>query len=440
MSNFYKKLIYKSFSKDVLDVIPNIPGVYLFFDRNKKNIYIGKAKSLKIRLRSYFNRNLYPKTDHLIQKTKYISYIKVMSELEAIFLEANLIKKYQPYYNISLKDDKSPLYIFISNDKYPRLIFSRKKAYKGKYRYIFGPFLNSRKVKYVISILRKIIPYSTHLPSRNSCIYKQMGLCNPCPSEIEYSKDIVIKNNLIKSYKKNIYNLKSFLNGDFHILDNLYKKSMKYYANKQKYEMAQIYKNKSELLNELITPTNDPELYTEDPYLESKRILQELKIFNNLLLNNNIRSTLSRIECYDISHIQGTNAAGSMVTYINGYKEDKYYRHFRLHKSINNDIKSLNEIGKRRIKHLTDWGKPDLIIVDGGKAQVNEFNKLFNIYNIPVVGISKRFEKLVISSEIGINREIILTDGALNLVSRIRNEAHRFAIKYHHKIVEKSFN
>jgi excinuclease ABC subunit C len=440
MNNFYKKLIYKSFNKDVLSLIPDVPGVYLFFDEKRKNIYIGKAKSLKNRIRSYFNRNLYPKTDHLIQKTRYLSFIKVLSELEAIFLEAKLIKKYKPYYNVASKDDKSPLYIFITNEKYPRLIFSRKNAYKEKYIYIFGPFLNSKKVKSVIYILRKIIPYSTHLPSQKKCIYSQMGLCNPCPSEIEYAKDLITKNTMIKSYYRNINNLKIFLNGDFHILENIYKKSMKYYSNNQRYEIAQNYKNKLELLSELVTPSNDPDLYTKDPYLETKRIKQELSIFNEILKNHNIRTVVSRIECFDISHLHGTSAAGSMVTFIDGYKENKYYRHFRLKKSLNNDIKSLNEIGTRRINHFSDWGKPDLIIVDGGKAQVNDFNKIFSTYDIPVVGISKRFEKLVIPNIDGVTKEIRLTGGALNMVSRIRDEAHRFALRYHHKIVEKTLN
>ena len=439
MNDFYDRLIYKSFNKEAIISVPESPGVYLFFDKNRNNIYIGKAKSLKNRLRSYFNKNLFPKTDHLVKRTQYLSFITVLSELEAIFLEAKLIKKYKPYYNIASKDDKSPLYIFISNDKYPRLIFSRKSAYNNKYLYIFGPFINSKKVKSVVTTLRKIIPYSTHFPTNKRCIYSQMRLCNPCPSEIESSSDLITKKQLIKSYKRNVNNLKTFMNGDFHILEKEYEKMMEYYANNECYEMAQIYKNKLEQISELITPSNDPDLYTEDPYLVSKRIRQELLMFKNILFKNDITTSLSRVECYDISHMHGTSAAGSMVTFINGYCEKKYYRHFRLQKSLNNDTKSLEEIGKRRIKHFQDWGKPDLIIVDGGKPQVNTFYKIFCQYKIPVVGISKRFEKLVIPYNNGKINEIILTNGTLNMLTRIRNEAHRFALRYHHKIVEKSF-
>jgi excinuclease ABC subunit C len=438
MNSFYKRLKYKSFKKEALKMIPDAPGVYLFFDKNLKNIYIGKAKSLKNRLRSYFYSNLYPKTDHLIKNTRFFSFIKVLSELEAIFLEAKLIKKYKPYYNIALKDDKGPLYIFITNDKYPRLIFSRKNVYHEKYLYIFGPFINSRKVKTIISSLRKFIPYSTHLATKNKCIYSQMGLCNPCPSEIENTIDNTKKNILMKAYSQNIKNLKTFLNGDFRILENYYKNMMMDYAKNNNFEMAQLYKNKLQQFSELITPDNDPDLYTEDPYLESKRIANELTSFNNILKNNDIKTKLSRIECYDISHIHGTSAAGSMVTFINGYHKKNLYRHFRLKKSVNNDIKSLNEIGSRRIKHFSDWGTPDLIIVDGGKSQVSSFYLIFNQHNIPVVGISKHFEKLVIPHNNGKMNEVILTGDILNIVSRIRNEAHRFALKYHHKIIEKS--
>src|SRR5258708_26848424 len=162
--------------------IPSDPGVYQFKDENGVVLYVGKAKNLKNRLTSYFLTNLLPKTAQMVSLATDVSYIKVNSEFEALLLEANLIKKYKPKYNIALKDDKSPLYIGITKDKYPRIITFRKKDMSNlDLKASFGPFLDGGGATRILRIIRRIIPFSQHLPSKRICLYKQLGFCNPCP-------------------------------------------------------------------------------------------------------------------------------------------------------------------------------------------------------------------------------------------------------------------
>ena len=169
----------------------------------------------------------------------------------------------------------------------------------------------------------------------------------------------------------------------------------------------------------------------------------EINEFKNILNNFFRIDNLTRIECFDVSHLFGVFSTASMVTFINGEADKSYYRHFRIRKAQKmNDTSSLEEVIKRRLNHLSDWGQPDLVIVDGGKPQVAVFYKYLSGLGIPVVGIAKRLETLVIPSitNNGITySEYVLPKGeAKNLVQRIRNEAHRFAISYHKKLFSKN--
>jgi len=426
------------FTKYTLKTIPEEPGVYIFYDAKGSIIYIGKSRSLRNRLKTYLNKNIFGKTDKLVQNIKKLSYIKVESEVEALLLEAKLIKLYKPYYNIALKDDKSNLFVCITNEKYPRLVSVRPTQLKTDCKYLFGPFINSYSLLSILKFVRKFCPYSTHLPSNAPCFYSQLGLCDPCPSVIENTQDPNEKKMLISQYKSNIRYLRRFFRGDFGSLRKDFYKKMIYYADKEEFENAEAYKEKLKYLDILLTPSDRTERYADDPYylnIIKKREQRALeKIINNHL---NIIISIKRIECYDISHIQGTHSAGSMVTFINSSPEKKFYRHFRLLQSKNNDVESLNEIANRRVKHLKDWGRPDLIVVDGGKGQVNAFKKVFDSLNIPVVGIAKRYEKLIIPLPDRRYVSIKLKGDVLNLIQRIRDEAHRFAQKYHHLLVNK---
>jgi len=424
------------FERSVLKIIPEIPGVYIYFDKDGKMIYIGKAKSLKNRIGSYFNKNIFGKTDRLVKNIKQLSFIKVQSEIESILLEAKLIKLEKPYYNLALKDDKGPSFVYLTKEIFSRILVDRKSPKNIPVKYVFGPFSNTKQLNMILKNLRRIIPYSNHIPATRPCLYRQIGLCNPCPSEIAKSEDLV-KEKLIDIYKNNVKNVRTFFDGNFNKLKNIFISEMNTYSKSQDYESANMIKNKIRILDEIISPKILPENYLDDPYFSRKMVNNELKDFINLLNRYLQIKSVKKIECYDISHLHGTNSAGSMVTLRYGLPYKKLYRHFRLRKSRNSDTDSLSEIGKRRSNHFSDWGIPNLIIVDGGKPQVNAFVKVFSNFDIPVVGIAKRYENLIIPTENGYE-EIRLKGGSLKLVQRIRNEAHRFARSYHHKLVSKT--
>jgi len=212
-------------SKANFKFLPKNPGVYIFWHKSKV-IYIGKAINLKNRLTSYLQINLNLKTRRMINFSETVSFIKVENELEALLLEAYLIKKNQPKYNIIAKDDKNPLYIKITKEKYPRIITARKiDENKKDYISFFGPFPSSSIVKSVLRSLRKTFPYSDHKIAKKACIYNQIGLCNPCPSVIESLGILKEKEKLRKLYLSNIKVIDSILKGNYRkIQRDLYKK------------------------------------------------------------------------------------------------------------------------------------------------------------------------------------------------------------------------
>lgn len=429
-------LSYPTSSID-LKGIPDNPGVYLYANKDGTIIYVGKAKNLKNRLSSYFAANLLPKTKLLMEEAYKVMAIKVNSEIEALLLEAKLIKKYYPKYNIALKDDKSNLYIGITKDKYPRILPLRKTQLPlEELKYVYGPFTHGLATKKILKMARRAFPYSQHLPGNRVCLYKQIGLCNPCPSEIELETDLNKKEELIKKYKKNIKNIRKFLNGEFNSLKHSLETQMKESAKVNDFESAAMLKRQIDYINLITTPTVSPYEYIRDPNLiedirlkESEDLKQILKPFFNI-------NKISRIECFDIAHLMGTNPTASMVTFIDGEADKTYYRHFKIRRRQgNSDVDSIKEVLIRRKQHFEDWGVADLIIVDGGKPQVSVAQDV--IWDIPLIGLAKQFETIVIYHE-GKFVEIKLPNGpAKYLVQRLRDEAHRFARRLHHKQVSK---
>src|SRR4030066_505862 len=191
---------------------PQTPGVYVFWEKETP-IYIGKAINIKKRVLSYFSHNLIGKTLLMVNTAEQISFIRVDNELEALLLEAKLVNKYKPKFNVELKDDKNPLYIKISNEKYPRVLVARKIDKSEKDLSFLGPFPSSTKVKEVLYLLRRIFPYSTHKIGKRACLYNQINLCKPCPNYIESLKDEKLKKQLLKEYKYNINSIKGILAG-----------------------------------------------------------------------------------------------------------------------------------------------------------------------------------------------------------------------------------
>lgn len=405
-------------SKENFVKLPEVPGVYTFW-KNNIPIYIGKANNLKSRLNSYLFINLGTKTIQMISESNYVTYIEVFSELESLLLESFLIHKYKPKYNIVLKDDKHALYILITKEEFPRVITSRKF---GNY----GPFPNSNNVKTILKLIRKIFPYSDHIAvtskiGKKACFYSHLGLCNPCPN-------LGLNKNL---YLNNIRNIKLVLSRKFNVVRNLLEKEMNILSKQEKYEEAKLIRDKIKTLDYITQEKIDTQEYLKNPNLTEDIRKEELESLNKLV---KVKS-LHRIECYDISHLSGVSATASMVVFIDGEKENDEYKHFKIRqKNGQSDVDSMREVVRRRIKYLDSWGTPDLIIVDGGLSQVKIFHETCNKFDIPMVGIAKNPDRLVFLD----GTKIKLQSPTLQLVERIRDEAHRFARRYHHLLITKS--
>ncbi|MBN1168382.1 GIY-YIG nuclease family protein [Candidatus Woesebacteria bacterium] len=435
--NDLNKINVKNVSSNKL---PSESGVYIFADKDNKILYIGKSKNLKNRLSTYFHTKMYGKTKNMMEKAEYLSYIKVASEIESLLLEAKLIRKIKPPFNLELKDDKHPLYIRITEEKYPRVLTARRIINDSKNLSVYGPFPSSFNVKQVLSLIRKIFPFSTHKLGKRGCLHSQIGLCEPCPNIIE-SKNDQQRKEMRQQYLKNIRYIKTFLNGDFDNINKNLKKEMQHYSESQQYEKALEIKRRIDQIEYITKPIVDPDEYVKNPnLLRDIRLKETMQL--KMLLEKYFKGIqrLTRIECFDIAHIQGSLPTASMVTFIDGIAEKSFYRRFKINqKNTSSDTDSLSEVAKRRAGHLKDWGGPDLMIIDGGKGQVSVFVQIFG-NSIPIVGIAKRQETLIIPNIKGnkIDNYIIerLNGGALNAVQRLRNEAHRFAQSYHHKLIE----
>lgn len=432
----------KNFTKENISDAPKTPGIYIFWN-SKRPIYVGKANILRNRLRSYTSINLYPKTQKMIGQTKYFSVIRVASELEALLLEAKLVQKYKPEYNIQLKDDKHPLYIKITKEKYPRVLTARRLDEKRiRDLAFFGPFPSSASVKKVLRLIRKTFPYSQHKIGKRGCLYSQIGLCNPCPNEIEKLPEGKQKEFLYRKYRQNIRQVVNVLNGKIKSVRNNLVKEMKRLSKDERFEEAKTIREQISSLDYITKPTIPVNEYLKDPNLIDDIRKKELRQLKEILAKFTTIKNLKRIECYDVSHLAGSSPTASMVTFINGEPEKTYYRHFKIRQEKGqDDLASLKEVIKRRLKHSKDWGLPDLFVVDGGKTQTKIFLNELKHLNIPVVGLAKRFETLIIpysSKNKDKFYELTIKDGhALNLLQRLRDEAHRFARRLHHQRLRK---
>mgnify|MGYP001591859882 FL=1 len=254
-------------------IVKNLPigaGIYIFLQKDIA-LYIGKAKNLKNRVGSYFTSVIELKTKRMLGESSSMSFIRVNSELESLLLEAFLIRKYQPKYNSQAKDDKHPLYIKITKEKYPRVLTARKaeeSGHKGiKNLAFFGPFPSSTNVYSVLKMLRRIFPYSEHKLGKRGCLYSQIGLCSPCPNEIEKIKDIVTKQASRDKYIENIKMIKLVLSSRISkVMKNL-KKRMRNAAKEEKFEKATRIRRQIERLIYITQPIIPKEDFLENPNL-----------------------------------------------------------------------------------------------------------------------------------------------------------------------------
>jgi excinuclease ABC subunit C len=544
--------------KESLKLLPSLPGCYLYYNAENEVIYVGKAKILKRRVKSYFNRKVHDsvKVNVLVSQIDRLEYIITNTEVEALILESHLIKKYKPRYNILLKDDKKYPYFLVTNEDFPRISIVRKRNInpeKGRY---YGPYTNIRAMYSTLDFLKKIFPLKqckTPKFKTRPCLYYHIGKClAPCQNLVTS-----------KEYKGIVKQAELFLSGKQSELLKQLMEQIQKYSDSEQFEKAArlrdsyldlkktlekqkvVYENTKlnedvisilheegvlavvilmirqgrlidkkdfvyevededkteffatffkEYYNSLslefpdrivsneLEAVGDKALYEEwlniisgkkvrisygkstqgkelqaladkncRVVLDNAKISKMSKIRDDF---NNIGSYLKeklhlanfphRIECYDISHIQGTNTVASMVTFINGLSKKSEYKKFKIKMTEGkpDDFLSMKEVLTRRLSRLGEkgWDKPDLIIIDGGKGQLSsvmQIVKELDVSGIDFVSLAKRQEEVFLpnqSNSIMLPRE----SSALFLIQRIRDEAHRFAITYHRKLRSKS--
>ena len=534
-----------------LDSLPALPGVYQFFDKTGKIIYVGKAKNLKKRVASYFNKTQQSgKVEVLVRKIVEVRHIIVNTESDALLLENTLIKQFQPRYNILLKDDKSYPWIVITNEEFPRVFVTRRPGVEG-WRY-FGPYTSGLSVRGLMELFRNLYKIRTcKLPLTTStinahkykiCLEYHIGNC-PGPCEGHQNAD---------NYESNIRSITSILRGNTADVVREMKTYMASLANEMKFEQAQLYKDRIDLLlnwqakstvvNTSITNIDVVFLNLESSFGvasffrvhhgsvvqsitfevkanlgESKEevltvVLNELKLrFGSLcrevivsflpdgnefsgitltipqrgdkkllldLAEKNCKEHLAskmkvlekadpgrraemllqrmqrelhiptppkRIECFDNSNLQGTNAVAACVVFIDGKPAKSEYRHFNIQTVVGpDDFASMEEILMRRYKRRLDENAelPDLIVIDGGKGQLSSAFSILeklNLHNtIPIIGLAKRLEEIYSpfdSTPLYLDKN----SDTLRVLMHIRDEAHRFGITFHRNKRSKNF-
>ena len=397
--------------------LPDTPGVYLMKNEKGKVIYVGKATSLKRRVSSYFNRPQEARIHKMVSEIREIDYIQKPTAIEALILEANLIKYYFPPYNVMGKDNKSFLYLVITKEDFPKPLLVRgtdlgDDAAK-KFKAIFGPYTSPRSLRAALDLIRKAFPWSTcESHQKRACFYHHLKLCpGVCIDAI--SK---------REYGKIIRDLIRFFEGKKDLLLNGYKKEMKIAAKEKRFEDAATLRNKIFFLEHI-----------QDIAIMKREDDQVDKIREGEAPVN----VFGRIEGYDISNISGTSSVSSMVVFDNGAPAKQEYRKFRIKSVVgSNDVASMRETLMRRFRN--DWRHPDLILIDGGWPQVNAATAVIHELElgIPVVGLAKgperKKDELICDPN---NLEICaLCERHLRLLVAVRDEAHRFAIAYHRNL------
>jgi excinuclease ABC subunit C len=422
--------------RDKLKTLPTEPGVYFHRDADKKIIYIGKAAVLKNRVMSYFqNKHRDAKTRLLVADIADTEWIVVGSEVEALFLESEFIKRYKPKYNIDLKDDKNWLYVKISADEFPVISYVRRPL-DDKAHY-YGPFTSADALRRAMRMLRKVFPYVTHAnwPKRG-CLQYHLGLC-PGPEEGAITAT---------AYRHSIRQLELYLKGEQTKLMAQLEHDMQKAAKKKLYEEAGRHRDQLQDLRafskQMIFGASEAFDLTRDQALTGLAERLGLPVLPR------------RIEAFDISHLGGVDNVASMVVFSDGVSNRDEYRRFKMTLKGNNDVGHMREVLTRRFspKHLSEWPKPDLLVIDGGQPQLAAALSVLDVMglDIPAIGLAKREEEIirrrpeskkvdaghyedeawVVSSQ---DFESILLPSdshILQLLQRVRDEAHRFAITY----------
>ncbi|MFA6027716.1 MAG: excinuclease ABC subunit UvrC [Patescibacteria group bacterium] len=406
--------------------LPKTPGVYIFKNKQRNILYVGKAKNLRSRVRSYFQKSRETTAWQIIMRRQIndLEIIKVESEDDALVLENELIKKFKPRFNIMLKDDKGYLYVEITAEDYPRVLLVRQPNFKNGSAF-FGPYPSAKSLRLVHKLLHRVFPFRTcHKLPKKPCLEFYMNRCSaPCKNKISQ-----------KQYQNMIKKTIDFFEGKNQAIYKITEKKMRTAAHHEQFEKAALYRNQLQAIDRLKEIIKTPEDYLKK-YYEQKHlnIPQGLKqLAAGLRLNN-----LKRVEIFDISNIQGKFAVGSMVVFTNGLPDKNNYRKFKI-KTVfqSNDTAMMKEVIKRRLRH-NEWGRPDLIMLDGGAGQLSACLSLIKKANIPVIALAKREEEIYQAEQKDTLRLKPNTAGYF-LLQRMRDEAHRFAITYYRKLHRRS--
>lgn len=449
--------------QDKLKTLPRSPGVYFHKSKLGEIIYVGKAAVLKNRVRQYFQstKDMDIKTKALVEEIYDTDWVETESEIDALFLESEMVKRYMPKFNILLRDDKSQTFIRIDmKSEWPIVSFTRNPS-DDNAEY-FGPYYNGFTIKKALRYLRKIFPYYTAVPKENGRpdLDAHIGL-SPRPGTTSLE------------YKQSLKRLIRYMEGGRHTIIRELEKDMHQAAKLQDFETAASYRNKVSDLKAL----RQKIMFGDHEFLD----ISKDKALSSLVDLFGLPKIPARIEGYDISHMGGTNVVASMVVFTNGVSDRANYRKFKTRIEQNDDYYNMQETLQRRLseKNVKAWGVPDLILIDGGKGQLDAALKAMELYNlkIPMISIAKREEEVIVHrtrSHIGLEKltEFVThpTDGVAVMVSgdyyivnlhvgqlnasphsknlrgstvhsrytdvtklfqRIRDESHRFAVSYH---------
>lgn len=399
--------------KSKIAAMPDSPGVYLMKDPSGKIIYIGKALSLRKRVSSYLARELSAKTMRLMANAADIEYRTTATESMALLLEASLIKDHKPKYNVSLRDDKSFPLVKITNEEFPAIYINRKQESDGAQ--YFGPYISAGLLREALKIIRRSFPYRSckTLPQK-ACIYYRIKL-SPAPCIGKISKT---------DYAKTLKHISLIFEGKSEELVKELSREMEQKAKEQKFEEAALLRDKMIALSMFRPSLNN----AESALSELKEVLR-LSVMPR------------RIESFDVSNILGRQATASMVSFYNGLADKDNYRRFRIKAGGEaNDYKMLAEAIGRRYRRVQEENipLPDLILVDGGKGQLMAAKKEVELLglHIPLVSLAKREEALyTLTGKYPI--KLRNNSAALRLLQHIRDESHRFALKYHQLLRKK---
>ena len=421
---------------DILSLLPHTPGVYIYKNTLGTIIYVGKAIDLKRRVSQYFQRDdaLGPKTSSLVAEIADINFKTVGSEIEALVLEASLIKKFKPKYNSQLKDDKSYTYIVISSDKIPYIYAAKRSHFNPDSDTYYGPFPNGSAVRNILKTLRRIFPFYTrpnHLPVK--CLYCHLGLC-PGPSPD------------IRLYRRNIRRIKEILSGKFLKIRNALSKELKLYAKTEQYEKAAVVRDQLISLEYVTAGWKHLDTLYQDIVIPDDKVSSGLEGLTTLLQPYfpSLRS-LYRLECYDISNFGPSFFVGAMTVFQGNGLDKNEYRKFKIRtKESQDDQFMIREVVFRRLKHY-EWEYPQVIVVDGGKPQVSSIYQIIKAFpesplnHIAVIGLAKKKETIVIkNNDDWVEINLPSDSNSLRILQQLRDEAHRFSNNYRKELMKLS--